>query len=50
MSQALQLDWFVILARNTYLSSQRACDEQSIGWFAFGQVENGLSGQGLVVV
>ena len=43
MVQALQLDWFVISARNPFLSSQRACDEQSIWWFALGQVATGVS-------
>ncbi len=44
MSQALQLDWFVVSARNTFLSSQRACDEQSIWRLFLGQVEGGVSG------
>ena len=50
MSQALQLDWLVVSARNTFLSSQRACDEQSIWRFALGQVESSVSSQQLVVV
>ena len=47
MVQALQLDWFVVSGfptRNTFLSSQRACDEQSIWPLLLGQVESGVSG------
>ena len=44
MSQALQLDWFVVSARNTFLSSLRACDEQSIWRFVLGQVESRVPG------
>ena len=42
MVQALRLDWFVVSGfptRNTFLSSQRACDEQSI-WTVVASVKS----------